>query len=150
MPGGRIRKTIAVDADRPTVEYLYELDGLSIPVVGLEFNLCLRDERYLREAGQLSQATQFAVEEPGAGVSLSLSLDPPATLMHVPVETVSESEEGLERTYQGLSIMCLWEVSPAKEGSVGERARSWKCRVQWTLETTSSSASARTRRRKAR
>ena len=129
------------------MDYLYELDGLSIPVVGLEFNLCLRDERYLREAGQRSQVTQFTVEELGTGVSLSLSLDPPATLMHVPIETVSESEEGLERTYQGLSVMCLWEVSPTREEA---RARSWKCRVQWTVDAAPSSASARTRRRKGR
>ena len=147
--GGRIRKTIAVNADRPTVDYLYELDGLSVPVVGLEFNLSLRDERYLREPQQLSQATQFEIEEPAVGVSLRLSLDPPATLMHFPVETVSESEEGLERTYQGLCLVCFWELArpSGREGRAGVRARSWKCRLQWTIETPPTASTRRITRR---
>ena len=61
---------------------------------------------------ELTAAAQWTLAEPSLGVSLRLVLDPPATLWHFPVETVSESEEGLERTYQGLAVICLWSVPP--------------------------------------
>ena len=125
LSGGRILKIVRVAENRPVLECEYQVDGISVPVVGLEFNLSLRDERYLTSAEQRLQAASFDVEEPALGVSLSLSLDPPATLFHFPIETVSESEEGLERTYQGLCLVCLWSL---------EGVRSWKSRVRWTVE----------------
>ncbi len=120
--GGRIRKVVRVSSTRPSLDCVYTLEGLTVPVVGLEFNLSLRDERYLGNAKQHLQVTRFDVEEPQLGVSLSLVLDPPATLLHFPIETVSESEGGLERTYQGLCVVCLWSPAPG---------RSWTSRVQW-------------------
>ena len=122
MAGGRIRKAVRVSSTRPSLDCSYTLDGVTVPVVGLEFNLSLRDERYLGNAKQHLQATRFDVEEPQLGVSVSLVLDPPATLLHFPIETVSESEGGLERTYQGLCIVCLWSPAPG---------RSWTSRAQW-------------------
>ena len=119
---GRIRKMVRMDANTPRLECLYELEGTEARVVALEFNLSLRDERYLSQPGQLSEAAHWEIAEPGAGVRLRLSLDAPATLWHFPVETVSESEEGLERTYQGLALICLWRI-PA--------SGAWRGRVRW-------------------
>lgn len=121
--GGRIRKTVRVHQARPVLECLYALDGVRAPVVALEFNLSLRDPRYLDRAGQRSDVGLFCLDEPEAGVSVSLAIDPPATVFHFPIETVSESEEGMERTYQGLCLICFWEVS----------SRSWTSRLQWTV-----------------
>ncbi len=121
----RIRKTVAVASNRPTVECRYELRGPRVPIVALEFNLCLRDDRYLTQPGERSGVAQFEVREPSSGVSLRMTLDPPATLYHFPVETVSESEGGLERTYQALCLVCLWTTDAAGE--------SWTGRVQWTV-----------------
>jgi alpha-amylase len=126
LGGGSIRKTIEVVTHRSVVECRYELEGLDVPVVGLEFNLSLRDERYLGPAGERALETRFDLEEPTAGVSLSLSIDPPATLMRFPIETVSESEGGLERTYQGLCLMCLW----ARRGQ-----GRWTSRLRWAVDT---------------
>ncbi len=98
--------------------------GRSIaPVIGLEFNLALRDERYLHAPQARERMTTMTLEEPGAGVALSLELDSPATILHFPIETVSESEEGLERTYQGLCLVCLW--------SLPEHSRAWRTRLRW-------------------
>jgi alpha-amylase len=119
--GGRSRKTVRLSADGAGLECRYELEGALPPVVALEFNLSLRDERYLTAAGTVPRCSAFTIEEPGAGVRLTLRLDPPATLMHFPIETVSESEEGLERTYQGLCLMCCW---------AGERTS----RLHWLAE----------------
>ena len=121
---GRIRKLVRVGTRRPTLECQYALDGLPVPVVGLEFNLSLRDPRYLKTPGELRHATRFHVEESGLGVSLQVAIDPPATLFHFPIETISESEQGLERTYQGLCILCLWPLNGAS---------SWSGTLQWMV-----------------
>jgi len=123
--GGTIRKTVSLDPMRPLLDCVYRLDGLDVPVAGLEFNLALRDERYLRAPSEQVGVTRFQIEEPGIGMSLTLSIDPAATLMHFPIETISESEEGLERTYQGLCVLCLWLV-----GGVTP----WTARLHWMVE----------------
>jgi alpha-amylase len=117
LPGGQIRKVIRMDGARPRVECQYELEGLTVPVVVLEFNVAVRDDRYLRPGvRQRLHATQFDVREAAVGVSLSLLVDPPATLVYFPIETVSESEGGLERTYQGLCLLCCWSLDDAMTG----------------------------------
>jgi alpha-amylase len=121
---GFLRKTIQLAMRQPIVTYRYAVDKLSVPVVGLEFNLALRDERYLARPQEFHRIDSFRVDEPGVGVSLELSMESPATLFVFPIETVSESEEGLERTYQGLALVCLWSLS----GS-----RSWASSLKWTL-----------------
>jgi len=136
LAGGRILKTVDVGQDRPSLECRYTLEGLEVPVVGLEFNVSLRDARYLTDAGQHEQLSAFDLAEPAIGVRLRLAIEPPATLLHFPIETVSESEEGLERTYQGLCLVCLW--APGRPGlneaGGGEGARSWTGRVRWSVE----------------
>lgn len=126
LEGGSIRKILQVATRQSVVECRYELEQLDVPVVGLEFTLSLRDERYLTQAVERALETRFLLEEPAAGVSLRLSIDPPATLMHFPIETVSESEGGLERTYQGLCVMCLWP----RRGQ-----GKWTSRLRWVVDT---------------
>ena len=124
-PGGLIRKTVQVGLRSPTVRCTLALDGVEAPVVGVEFTLSLRDPDCLAEARAHQQLTQWALKEPEAGLALRLSIDPPATLMQVPIETVSESEEGLERTYQGLGVVCFWTVAAT---------RAWTARMDWAVQ----------------
>ncbi|MEW5914250.1 MAG: alpha-amylase/4-alpha-glucanotransferase domain-containing protein [Thermodesulfobacteriota bacterium] len=49
------------------------------------------------------------VNQPG-GFSLRILPSQPATVWHYPVETVSNSESGLERTYQGSSLSLVWPL----------------------------------------
>jgi alpha-amylase len=127
--GGRIRKTVRVAPGRAVLECRYALEGVRAPVIALEFNLSLRDERYLAEPGEQEQVSRFTLAEPGCGVSLTLDLEPAATVMCFPIETVSESEEGLERTYQGLCLVCLWVLPQAAGGS-----DQWAATVRWTVD----------------
>ncbi|MBI2104927.1 MAG: DUF1926 domain-containing protein [Candidatus Omnitrophica bacterium] len=127
VDGGRILKTLRLDARRPSVECRYELDGVDVPVAALEFNVSLRDGRYLSLPGQGAGVASFDIEEPALGVTLRLAIDPPATVYHFPIETVSESEGGLERTYQGLCLVCCWALQP-------RRTQPWACRVRWSAE----------------
>ena len=137
IAGGRILKAVRVERDRPHLECRYTLDGLDVPVVGLEFNVSVRDERYLTAMGQRAGVTAFELGEPAVGVSLALAIDPPATLFRFPIETVSESEGGLERTYQGLCLVLLWAPARSHAGAAraGTLARAWTCRVRWSVVT---------------
>ncbi len=125
LPGGTIKKRVLLHTNRPVLECHYTIEGLDVPVIGLEFNIGVRDERYLREPGELRHVSAFDLAEPSAGILLRVICDPPATVFHVPVETVSESEEGLERTYQGLCVVLCWAP---------EALRRWTGRVHWTLQ----------------
>jgi hypothetical protein len=123
VSNGRVRKTVCVERQRPELTCLYELQRVAVPVIGLEFNLSLRDPRYVA-AAQQEQVRSFDIKEEDIGVGLRLLLEPAATLMYFPVETVSESEGGLERTYQALCVLCWWTP---------DGASTWSCRVRWTL-----------------
>ena len=45
-----------------------------------------------------------------------------------PVETVSESEEGFERVYQGSQILAVWKPALAP-------AKAWSARLTWRVES---------------
>ena len=130
LDGGSISKTVRIAPDRPVVEYRYQIEQLRIPMVALEFNLSLRDERYLTDAQEHLQSTSFQVHDAPTGLWLHLAIDPPARLIHFPLETISESEEGLERTYQGLCVMCLWSLD-----ETDEHASTWSSRLEWTVQS---------------
>jgi len=44
------------------------------------------------------------------GVDVTVSFEPAATLWRLPIETVSQSERGFERSYQGTSLVASWPV----------------------------------------
>jgi alpha-amylase len=122
--GAMLRKSIRVWPNRPVAEYRYEVEGATIPVVALEFNLSLRDERYLQGPKEHGVTDRFTVEEPSAGARIEVEVDPAGELYSFPIETVSESEQGLERTYQGLALVWLWNLQGARE---------WSGRLRWSL-----------------
>ncbi len=95
-----------------------------MPAVGMEFNLSLRDPRMLTGPQWFPQIPEIVLEEREIGVAVRLTLDPPGELVVFPVETVSESEGGLERTIQGIRVVCLWTLEPGS---------GLKARVQWQV-----------------
>lgn len=61
---------------------------------------------------------KFGVVDGWRDLRVSFELDQPARVWRTPIETVSLSEAGFERVYQGTSIMALWPLKL----SPGERA----------------------------
>ena len=53
------------------------------------------------------------------GVDVSISVDPPAELWRLPIETVSQSERGFERAYQGTSLVFSWPCRDQLDASIG-------------------------------
>ncbi len=94
---------------------------------GVELNLTLLagsdPKRYYRFPGKSVQDTRLCslgvvedVEEvylvdEWHGIEIRLHCDPPVRLWRFPVETVSQSEEGMESTYQGSCLVALWPLN---------------------------------------
>ena len=58
-------------------------------------------------------------------VDLALMLSPPADLWKLPIETVSNSEGGFERVYQGTSLVARWPLALDPD-------QTWEGTVYWT------------------
>jgi hypothetical protein len=77
------------------------------------------DERTPHDVGgQLEGATAIAFGNDYEGARIEAAAEPAARLTWYPVETVSNSEAGFERSYQGSCLLFRWPVSLAP----GERA----------------------------
>ncbi|HWP62262.1 MAG TPA: alpha-amylase/4-alpha-glucanotransferase domain-containing protein [Candidatus Binatia bacterium] len=61
------------------------------------------------------------------GLTIETEIDPPAEVWIAPIETVSHSESGLERTYQGSQLLCLWpaglEPGETRRATIRHRLR---------------------------
>jgi alpha-amylase len=53
---------------------------------------------------------QLALKDEWAGLSLDLALSPEAVVWRFPLETVSRSEDGLEKTFQGSTLLAHWKI----------------------------------------
>ncbi|MGC1105690.1 MAG: alpha-amylase/4-alpha-glucanotransferase domain-containing protein [Candidatus Acidiferrales bacterium] len=108
-------------------------------MVGIEMvvNLLAPDatDRYL-EVGGKRQSLRWAGAAPASelrlvdewqNIRVTLQAENAKDYWVAPIETISESEEGFERVYQGSQVMAVWpvEFQPGKE---------WKARLICTLE----------------
>ncbi|MFZ0639025.1 MAG: alpha-amylase/4-alpha-glucanotransferase domain-containing protein [Candidatus Acidiferrales bacterium] len=108
-------------------------------MVGIEMvvNLLAPDttDRYV-EVGGKRQSLRWAGAAPASELQLvdewqnirvTLQAEDARDYWVAPIETISESEEGFERVYQGSQVMAVWpaEFRPGKE---------WKARLVCTLE----------------
>ena len=122
-----LQKSIVVTAEDPavTVEYRLRWEGPA-PLQArwaTQCNVTLSagdaPGRYYRVAGRPSLGSRGSVEatheltmvDEWLRAELSLSLTKPAQVSWAPVETVSLSESGFERIYQGSAILLAWPLS---------------------------------------
>jgi alpha-amylase len=69
------------------------------------------DRPSLGSAGHAGDATDVALVDEWLGLQAHLAWSPAATLQWGPVETVSVSEGGFERLYQGTALLVSWPLS---------------------------------------
>ncbi len=67
--------------------------------------------RRLRARLSTRNVTAVGIRDEWKGIDLLLRLDTPATLWRFPIETVSQSEAGFERTYQHSAVVPHWPLS---------------------------------------
>jgi alpha-amylase len=114
--GVTIRKEVRFNHSRMRVEYL--LEGGCSGIFGIELNISLLGSPYaslnvknktllIKDRGTHDGVTGFSVRDGHLDLGLDVSFDEETTLWHYPVETVSLSEEGVERIYQGTAFLFM-------------------------------------------
>jgi alpha-amylase len=63
-----------------------------------------------REIRAVPGIGEIVLKEEGWHGSVRMTLSIPAHLWHFPLEAVSNSEAGFERTFQGMSLLCRWPL----------------------------------------
>ena len=130
---GALRLTKAVTLARRlpelTVEYTLLNRGAAPARLrfGSEWNLALNDPHFNR-IGALTGARRFVITDAQADVRLEVVTSVPAGAYYFPVETVSDSERGLERTYQHLCLALFWDLALAPR-------RPWRVRLTQTVRS---------------
>ncbi|MBN3033915.1 MAG: DUF1926 domain-containing protein [Candidatus Saganbacteria bacterium] len=132
--GGRplkLTKTIGLYARQSIVEIHYELFNPHEAPLELwfapEFNFSLlagrAPDRYyevegseladrtLASRGELDSVRQIKLVDEWKGFSVLLALDRAANFWRFPIETVSQSEAGFEKTYQSSVVVFNWKIS---------------------------------------
>ncbi len=93
---------------------------------GVEFNLTLLaghapdryylingrppSEPWLSSIGETRGVSSASLKDEWKGIQVTLLLNRPGLLWRFPIETVSQSEGGFERVYQGSSLLFLWDL----------------------------------------
>lgn len=126
----RVQKTLAYVPQSGEIRYDYTLlntgDTPLQTVFAVEFNINFLagqaadryytveghslTDRSLSSRGELQQVRQFGLVDEWLGISTTFALAHPATLWRMPIETVSQSEDGMERVYQGSTVMPAWPL----------------------------------------
>ncbi len=112
----RIEKKVRFLGSAMSVDYT--LNGDYSGIFGIEFNLSLlgspyaaitvNEERLLiKDKGAHEDVTEFSIGDGFLHLGLTFSFDDRISLWHYPVETVSLSEEGIERIYQGTAFLFM-------------------------------------------
>lgn len=118
-----IKKSISINKD---INIIYELINPNECILniwfGVEFNLTLLagnvEDRFYKISNQepmnikseLENSPGLEIVDQDLGFKVVLNWTPSDFLWRFPIETVSHSESGLERTYQGSCIMPSWRL----------------------------------------
>ncbi len=97
---------------------------------GVEFNLTLLADEdqfryfyfpensskklFMNTKRDFMDVASFGMKDTWNGFGVSFSMEPNANIWMFPIETVSQSEEGLERTYQGSTLLLHWKTRLAQ------------------------------------
>jgi alpha-amylase/alpha-mannosidase (GH57 family) len=75
--------------------------------------------------GEIENAQELSLIDEWTGFQVSLATEKPCTFWCTPIETISLSEEGFERVYQGSIIFALWDFSlqPGESWGSGMKIR---------------------------
>ncbi|MBT9140153.1 MAG: Alpha-amylase 1 [Dehalococcoidia bacterium] len=74
-------------------------------VPGVELN-----ESNLSSSGELQQVEQIGLVDEWLGISTQFNFAQAVKLWRMPLETVSQSEDGMERVYQGSTLLPAWQL----------------------------------------
>jgi len=112
----RVAKTVSIKPNSQDIEIEYKITNVDTrefePWFGVEFNYSLKDP-HLNRIGEAHGLTNINVNDQWYGVKMDFEFSKAADFWYFPIETVSDSEQGLERTYQELSLLFHWKFKLA-------------------------------------
>lgn len=75
------------------------------------------EDRQLRSTGELDGIAEAYLVDEWQGIEVRLEFKPAAHLWRFPIETLSQSEEGMESNYQGSCLAVFWPLAIPAEGT---------------------------------
>ncbi|MBI5700757.1 DUF1926 domain-containing protein [Candidatus Saganbacteria bacterium] len=140
----KLTKTVLISSGQSIINIDYEIinlsDGSLEFAYGSEFNMTLlasdAPDRYIKVYGKErmnSEGTdnninEYKLVDEWKGFSVSFESEKECELIRYPIETVSQSESGFERNYQGTCMVMVWNLALAPQ-------KNWKNRVSIRLES---------------
>jgi len=114
---GKINKTMELSGENHrNLKITYEGNAV---LFGIEFSLgifqnklSLNGEHTLRQKQTLAELTQFTIEAENFS-PVVFKANQPFTLITYPIETVSSSEAGFEKNFQGFDLLLVFKKLPA-------------------------------------
>jgi alpha-amylase len=121
-----IRKTIVLEGAELRVEYelspgsplrgVYFASEISLalpsgPAPSGQCRVLSRDgdrQDHVATAGSTPEVSRVELHDSSSEMTITLTPSPAALTVRFPLETVSQSESGIERTYQGSTLVFLW------------------------------------------
>ncbi len=118
--GVRISKTVTLKPNKQAFDVEYALTNTGsreiTPRFGVEFSFSLKDP-HLNRVGEASGIRNICVNDQWYGVKADFEFSKEASFWYFPIETVSDSEQGLERTYQEIAMLFHWGLKLAPGGT---------------------------------
>jgi hypothetical protein len=138
----RVEKTLSVPAGRETLEAAYRVTNRCGTTLVADFAVETNwgttgpdakmvvggDVFRVGDARAIPAAAAFTLQDEGWRLAVSARIESPQAprLWIVPIEVVSASEAGFERTFQGASILLVWPM-------LLEPGAGWEARVSFTV-----------------
>ncbi len=82
----------------------------------VEFNYSMFNSVFSSQRGISEEVKEFWFKDEWYGINILHTANKPFRLIYYPVETVSDSEHGIETTFQGSCLVLVWPVSLAGDG----------------------------------
>ncbi|MGQ9842588.1 MAG: alpha-amylase/4-alpha-glucanotransferase domain-containing protein [Spirochaetota bacterium] len=121
-----ISKTISIHDTDPTIALHYTISSFN-GVLGIECNVNMlaphakechyivegmsAEESYLDSIGMINNITRYAIVDNNRNATFSVQASRPATLLRYPLYTVSQSDSGFEKNFQGSCVVLCFEVT---------------------------------------
>ncbi len=110
----KLNKCIKIEAAKPALGISYKIKNMTDEDANLwfgsEYNLSLRDPKFCK-VGELADISRFEINDEWFKAVLKYTFSKNASVWFYPVETISESEGGLEKTYQQLCLLFNWRLT---------------------------------------
>jgi alpha-amylase len=74
-------------------------------------------EKCMISMGAVESASLIRLVDEWMNIAIVIRCKPAATIWRFPIETVSQSEGGFEKTYQGSCVTVVWPFAPGSSGS---------------------------------